>query len=95
MQVVVTKKLTNFVRFQDIPRLISRPNFRLELHRGVIDAGRKTRTQVQRAVAQQMAVTAGGYRGYVVPNMRGISKPSDLSFTIRGTGKGSPIETYK
>lgn len=95
MQVVVTKKLTHFVRFQDIPKLIQRPNFRLELHRGVIDAGRKTRTQVQRAVAQQMAVNAGGYRGYVVPNMRGISRSSQLSFEIRGSGKGAPIETYK
>lgn len=42
-----------------------------------------------------MAVTAGGYTGYVVPNMRGISSPALLRFTIRATGKGSKIETYK
>ncbi len=95
MQIIVSKNLTQFVRFTALPKLISSQNFRLELHRGVIDAGRKTRTQVQKAVAQQMAVTAGGYRGYVVPNMRGISRPADLSFEIKGTGKGSPIETYK
>lgn len=71
------------------------PTWRQELSRGVTDAGRKTRTQVQKAVARQMAVTSGGYTGYVVPNMRGISSQAGLSFTIRATGKGSKIETYK
>lgn len=95
MRVVVERKLTQFVRFRDIPRLLSSPSLHIELHRGVVDAGRKTRTQVQKAVALQMAVTAGGYTANVVPNIRGIGRQSDLSFTIRGTGKGVRIQAYK
>ena len=68
---------------------------RQELSRAVTDAGRKTRTQVQRAVARQIAVNPGGYTGYVVPNMRGISNVGQLSFTIRATAKGGKIEIYK
>jgi len=83
MRVVVERKLTHFVRFRDIPRLLSSPSLQIELHRGVVDAGRKTRTKVQKAVALQMAVTAGGYTAYVVPNIRGTGRQADLSFTIR------------
>lgn len=95
MQVVIVRHLANFVQFRRVAALIRDPSTRKELARGVTDAGRKTRTQVQKAVAKQMAVTAGGYQGYVVPNMRGISSEANLSFTIRATGKGSKITTYK
>lgn len=68
---------------------------RTELHRGVVDAGRKVKTQVQRTVSKQMAVRGGAYQSYVVANTRGTSRPTLLAFDIFGVKGGTDIETYQ
>lgn len=68
---------------------------RTELHRGVVDAGRKVKTQVQRTVSRQMAVRPGAYQSYVVANTRGASRPTLLAFDILGVKGGTDIETYQ
>lgn len=95
MPIIIERKLEPFQRFRKIPARLKGAAMKKELMRGLIDAGRKTRTQVQRAVAKQMNVTPGGYQGYVTPNMRTFSTEANLSYTIRATGKGSNIETYR
>ena len=63
--------------------------------RGVVDAGRKTKTQVQRAVAKQMAIAAGQYQGLVVPGMRQKNDAAAMSSTIFAIPGGQRIEKYK
>ena len=76
-------------------KLLTNKKFRTEAHRGVIDAGRKTKTQVQRAVNRQMALKPGMYTGYVVANTRGIPRSAALSYEIFGVKGGIKVENYK
>lgn len=94
-RIIVTKKLKNFELFQQVSKKLGEPRLRKELHRAVIDAGRQTRTQVQRAVAQQMAVAPGAYQRYVVANMRFRSNQSQLSATLLASEKGGQITDFK
>lgn len=66
-----------------------------ELHRGVVDAGRRTKTAVQRAAYQQMAVTPGNYQGYVVAGTKGIPRKEILAFDIFGVKGGASIDHYR
>lgn len=66
-----------------------------ELHRGVVDAGRKVKTKVQRAVGQQMALKPGNYQGYVVAGTRGVPRKELLAYDIFGVKGGTDIEKYK
>ncbi len=95
MRLEVTFKAKHFLSFQQRCRLLSDGKWRKEMQRGVVDAGRKVKTKVQRAVNAQMAVAPGHYQDYVVANTSGISRPGNLSFEISGRKKGAPIETYK
>ena len=95
MQVVVSKDFKHFMTFRQRATFLRDRKWRQEAHRGVIDAGRKTKTQVQRAVAKQMAVAPGAYQGYVVGNTSGIPRRKDLSFSISARQKGAKIQTYK
>jgi hypothetical protein len=97
MAVVVVAKvdLKGFTTFADRVRLAQSGNFRLEMSRAVEDAGRKSKTKVQRAVYQQMAVLPGHYQGYVVANTRGVPNRGALSYTISASMKGTDIRIYK
>ena len=66
--------------------------WRKEAARGVIDAGRVTKTQVQKAVAAQMATRT---YGLVSRNTRGTPKQADLAFEIWSVTGGQRIEEYK
>jgi len=60
VQVIITRHLANIKAFQRIPGVMKSPSGAKSSSQAVADAGRKTRTRVQKAVARQMAVTAGG-----------------------------------
>lgn len=94
----IVKSGTNLhliVSFKGISKVLGTSRGRLELHRGVTDAGRKVKTRVQRAVKNQMALKPGNYGSYVVAGTRGVPKKDTLSFEIYGIKGGAKIETYK
>lgn len=83
------------LRFRHMVQLLDSPRAKTELHRGVIDAGRKTKTRVQRAAMHQMALKAGNYNSYVVANTRGTPRKANLSYEIYSLKGGAQIEKYK
>jgi len=83
------------MKFQGVSKVMATHQGRMELHRGVIDAGRRVKTKVQRAVKNQMALKPGNYSSYVVAGTRGVPKKADLSYEIYGIKGGSKIENYK
>jgi len=95
VRVIIERKMTNFVRFQELSKKAQSRSWRGELHKGVIDAARKTRTRVQKAVKEQMGVAPGSYQSYVVRNMRFRSNQADLSATISASAKGGQITDFK
>ncbi|THK38665.1 hypothetical protein EHS39_09160 [Ensifer sp. MPMI2T] len=88
-------KLHLVLSFRDMARHLASERGRTELHRGVIDAGRKVKTRVQRATVHQMALKAGNYQSYVVAGTRGVPRKATLSYEIFGVKGGSKIENYK
>ncbi|WP_421983358.1 hypothetical protein [Roseibium sp.] len=76
-------------------RVMVSPKFRKELHRGVIDTGRKTKTRVQKAVYLQMGLKSGRYQKSVVAHTRGVPREASLSYEIFSVRRGAPIEEYK
>jgi hypothetical protein len=94
-QVVVTADLRGFTTFGQRMKLLSDGRWKLEASRGVEAAGKKTKTQVQRAVHNQMAVAPGNYQSYVVANTMGMPNRQMLSYTIRASMKGTDIKVYK
>lgn len=68
---------------------------RMELHRGVVDAGRRMKTRQQKVVTHQMALKAGNYQSYVVAGTRGTPRQALLAFDIYGVKGGTDIEEYR
>ena len=83
------------IGFRDMARILASERALIEAHRGVIDAGKKTKTQVQRAVYGQMALKSGRYSSYVVRNTRGVPRRERLSYEIFGVKGGIRVENYK
>ena len=81
--------------FSKLAERLAKGTFKNELHRGVVDAGRKTKTSVQRAVTKQMNLKAGNYNRYVVAGTRGIPRKAILAFDIFGVKGGTDIEEYR
>lgn len=81
--------------FADMADNLASERAKTELHRGVVDAGRKVKTIVQKVVAEQMALKTGNYQSYVVAGTRGIPDRADLAFDIFGVKGGEHIEEYK
>lgn len=96
MKIIVSKdNISAVVQFKDLAVSMRNKKFHTELHRGVIDAGRKTKTKVQRVVTRQMALKPGNYQGYVVANTRGVPRKANLSYEIFSVAKGTNVEKYK
>lgn len=96
MRAVIGKSdLRHLISFIRLSERLSEKRLQQELFRGVVDAGRKTKTRVQRAVTKQMALKAGNYQGYVVANTRGIPRKQLLAYDIFGVKGGQSIELYK
>lgn len=68
---------------------------RTEMMRGVIDAGRKVRTPVQKAVTAQMNLKPGNYVKYVVANVRGVPRQQLLAFDIFSVKGGIEVDNYR
>ena len=82
-------------RFEKLAERLASQRAKVELQRGVVDAGRKIKTKVQRAVTHQMALRSGNYQSYVVAGTRGVSRPAILAFDIFGVKGGTDIEEYR
>lgn len=96
MHIVVGKSnLRALKSFEKMAALIGSARTRTELMRGVIDAGRKTKTPVQRAVFKQMGLKAGNYNSHVVAGTKGIPRKEILAYDIFGVKAGAKIEAYK
>lgn len=96
MKIVVTKNnIRAVIGFAELSAALARKNGMRELHRGVVDAGRKVKTRVQRSVNRQMALKPGKYQSYVVANTRGVPREAEMSYEIFSVKKGSQIEDYK
>lgn len=94
MQIIVTKKLHHLIAFEEVVKKVGRKAFMTELGRGVIDAGRRTRTKVRKAVKEQMAIAPGSYQSYVVANT-GLRNHGPLSVGIWASAKGGQITDFK
>ncbi|MBC6714780.1 hypothetical protein H9Q09_01090 [Aurantimonas sp. DM33-3] len=95
-RIVVQKTNVKLVlSLRDRAALFGRGDWKKHANRGVIDAGRKTKTQVQRAVYRQMALKEGHYQRYVVSGTRGIPRKAQLAYEIFGVPGGQRIEIYK
>ncbi|MBO6755738.1 MAG: hypothetical protein JJ902_05395 [Roseibium sp.] len=95
MRIEVQLKTKHLMTFRKRVEFLANGKWRAEAHRGVVDAGRRTKTQVQKAVKKQMAVAPGHYQSYVVANTNGISRPGNLSFEISARKKGAKVQIYK
>lgn len=96
MRIVVQKTNVQVIlNWEESARALSSPKGRTEMFRGVVDAGRKTKTQVQRVVTKQMALKSGNYTRYVVANTRGVPRKAQLAFDIFGVKGGAKIDLYK
>jgi len=82
-------------RFARMSEALASDRGRTEMNRGVIDAGRKVKTLVQRAVSHQMALNPGTYQSYVVGGTRGIPRQQILAFDIFGVKGGTDAASYK
>lgn len=82
-------------RFAKVAERIGSKRGKTELHRGVVDAGRKVKTKVQKAVTRQMALTTGNYQSYVVAGTRGVPRQAVLAFDIFGVKGGTDIGKYR
>ncbi|MFN3130569.1 hypothetical protein [Roseibium sp.] len=78
--------------FAGIPKKLQGPRFKRELGRAVADAGRKTKTRVQRKVKQQ-----GGFRlaRDVSQNTQGVSELGALRYRIFSNQRGMTLGHYK
>jgi hypothetical protein len=96
MRIVRTGKNLQLIgNFEKMAERLASARAKRELHRGVVDAGRKVKTKVQKVVTQQMALRPGNYQSYVVAGTRGISRPGLLAFDIFGVKGGTDIEEYR
>lgn len=96
MYLVVGKSNLKALRsFGDMATLLASPRVKQELLRGLSDAGRKTKTQVQKAVTRQMALKGGNYQSYVVANTRGVVRKDILAYDIFSVKGGIRAEEYK
>jgi len=95
VRVVIERNLKELTAFIGVSKRLQSRDWRGELHKGVIDAGRKTRTKVSKAVSQQMNVASGHYQSYVVANMRFRSNLGAMSATISASEKGGQITDFK
>lgn len=90
-----TRDISVLRSFGKMTERLSSPQFRNAVHNGIVDAGRRTKTSVQRAVYKQMNLKAGNYQGYVVAGTRGVPRKAILAYDIFGVKGGAAIEQYR
>jgi hypothetical protein len=93
MRLVLEKQNAHLiVTLRERAKILASKRWETEAFRGVVDAGRKTKTQVQKAVHHQMAT-----RRYslVSANTRGTPKRAALAYEIWSPLRGQRIEEYK
>ena len=89
-RIVVSKHDVHLVlSLRERAALFGNGKWRTEAARGVTDAGRRVKTQVQRAVRDQMGLKPGHYQSYVVSGTKGVPRQSQLAFEIYGLPGGS------
>ncbi|HEV7253452.1 MAG TPA: hypothetical protein VGN97_10195 [Mesorhizobium sp.] len=79
-------------RMKKRAQILAGGKWKREANRGVIDAGRKTKTAVQRAVHQQMNTKSVQF---VSRSTRGVGKPGELAYEIFSPIGGQRVELYK
>ncbi len=93
MRFVVKKHNVHLIlTMQERAELLKSKRWRTEAFRSVVDAGRLTKTQVQRAVHHQMATKK---YGFVIANIRGTPRQADLAYEIYALKGGQSIELYR
>lgn len=93
MRIVVEKTDIRFVlRQRQMAAILASPRWRREAFFGVVDAGRRTKTQVQRAVHRQMATLR---YGFVAKHTLGTPRERELAFEIYAFTGGQRVEIYK
>ena len=90
--IVERQRLELVASMQESARLLASRRWQEGAFRGVVDPGRRTKTQVQRAVHEQMATKR---YGLVSAKTRGTPKRAELVFEIHGVTGGQRIEQYK
>lgn len=83
------------VKFREAAERLASKQGRMELYRGVVDAGRKVKTPVQKTVVKQMNLKPGQYQSYVVANTRGVGRQPILAYDIFSVKGGIKAENYR
>jgi hypothetical protein len=92
LRLVVKKQNIRLVlTMQERAKLFANGRWRTEAFRGVVDAGRRTKTQVQRSAFKQMAMLK---YGFVAQNTRGTPRQAKLAYEIYALKGGQRIEEY-
>lgn len=95
MRIVTTgRNVKAIMQFRDLAVTLDK-RWKTEAQRGLIDAGRRTKTRVQRAVFRQMGLKPGNYTGFVVQHTRGVSQKRHLAYEIFSHRGGAKIDKYK
>lgn len=93
MRVVVKKQNVHLIiTMQERARLLASGRWKTEAFHGVVDAGRRTKTHVQRAVHKQMATKQ---YSFTAQNTRGTPRKTELAYEIYALKGGQSIEIYK
>lgn len=93
MRVVVHKQNVHLIlTMKERAQIFGSGRWKREAFRGLDGAGRKTRTQVQRAVHKQMATKK---YSFVSGNTRGIANQGALTYEIFAFKGGQRVEEYK
>ena len=95
MKITLSGDLKNLRSFKNLASRLSDEKWKREAHRGVVDAARKTKTQVQRAVYKQSGFKAGTYQTNVVAHTRLSTDEGSLSARILAVRGGQPIDQYR
>lgn len=82
-------------RFAQMAKRLGSNTAKRELFRGVVDAGRRMKTDTQKVVTEQMALKRGLYQSYVVANTRGVGSQALLAYDIYSSKGGIKVQNYK
>lgn len=95
MRIVLTGDFRSLKSFTKLSGRLADGAWKREAHRGVVDAGRKVRTQVQKAAFKQAAYRAGTYSKNVASETRQRNDEASLSTAIFGVKGGLRIDEYR
>ncbi|SMC51637.1 hypothetical protein SAMN06297251_103115 [Fulvimarina manganoxydans] len=95
MKLTFSANTKNLKAFAKLSGRLADGAWKREAHKGVIDAGRRVKTQVQRETFKQAAYRPGSYTKNVASETRQRNDEASLSTAIFGVKGGLKIDEYR